>query len=218
MLKKWEHIIAVAQGPREEARQAMTDFRHQLRAAGHWESLRTCDWELARVTNDSELAAKVYFGTPYPAFRQQVLSSQFGADLPDHILRTDARWKGQRARLINGMTGQNMPARSGSEIFRAAILMLSDNYQPWTPYRLFDGLHPDQDFDPFTSHAQMRDLCSALDKAINKKKTPLELRASSQGYRLRPCGNGAIIVFDEMRIAKVKNKTSAKSRQKAKAS
>lgn len=203
LLRKWQHIIAMAQGPREEARRAMADFKQQVRAAGHWESLRSIDWELARATNDKELAAKVYFGTPFPAFRQQILSSEFGPTMPDHILRTDARWAGKKPKLINGLTGQNMPFKFGSLPYRTALLMLSDNYQPWTTYRLFDGLFGDETFDPFHSPARIQKICDSIKSEVAKKKIPLELRGSAQGFRLRPRDEGAVIVFDEMRFLSV---------------
>jgi tetratricopeptide (TPR) repeat protein len=203
LLKKWQHIIAVAQGPREEARRAMADFKQQVRAAGHWESLRSIDWELARVTNDQELAAKVYFGTPFPAFRQQILSSPFGKNMPDHILRTDSRWSGQKPKLINGLTGQNMPFKFGSLPYRTALLMLSDNYQPWTFYRLFDGLFGDETFNPFSSPNRINQICDRIKTELKKDKIPLELRSSGQGFRLRPRDEGAVIVFDEMRFLSV---------------
>jgi hypothetical protein len=203
MLHKWQHIIDMAQGPREQARRAMAEFKQQVRAAGHWESLRSIDWELARVTGDFDLAAKVYFGTPFPAFRQQILSSEFGPSMPDHILRTDARWKGQTPKLINGMTGQNMPFKFGSLPYRTSLLMLSDNYQPWTVYRLFDGLFGEETFDPFTSPNRIYQICDRIKTELKKKKIPLELRSSGQGFRLRPRDEGAVIVFDEMRFLSV---------------
>lgn len=203
MLRKWQHIIAVAQGPREEARRAMSEFKAQVRAAGHWESLRAIDWELAQVTRDQELAAKVYFGTPYSAFRQQVLASPFGPGIPDHVLRTDARWKGQKAKLINGLTGQNMPSKFGSLPYRAALVMLSDNYQPWTVYRLFDSLFGEENFNPFSSPERIHEICDQIQNELKKKRIPLELRGSPQGFRLRPREDGAVIVFDEMRFLSV---------------
>ncbi len=203
LLRKWQHIIAVAQGPREEARRALADFKQQVRAAGHWESLRSIDWELARVTNDVELATKVYFGTPFPAFRQQVLGSVFGANMPDHVLRTDARWAGKKPKLINGLTGQNMPSKFASLPYRTALLMLSDNYQPWTTYRIFDGLFAEENFDPSASPQRVEQICSRIQKEISKHRIPLELRSSPQGFRLRPRDEGAVIVFDEMRFLSV---------------
>lgn len=203
LLRKWKHVMALAQNKNSESLGALHEFKQQIRSAGQWESLRHLDWEIALATDDKELAARVYFGSPHLAFRQQILASRFGPKMPDYILRTDSRWNGQHPKIINGLTGQNMPFSYDSLPFRASLLMLSDCYQPWTIYRLFDGLFPEENFDPFKSVKRLQGIVSKISTEVRKRKTPLEIRQSAQGYRLRPCDEGAIIIFDEMRFLSV---------------
>ncbi|MGE3682200.1 MAG: hypothetical protein AB7G93_10770 [Bdellovibrionales bacterium] len=203
LLKKWGYIVDVAQTGYSANQPALDEFKSHIRASGHWESLRSLDWELARVLRSPELAAKVYFGTPFRAFRQQILASEFGPSMPDHIVRTDARWKGGEPRLINGLTGQNMPLKFGSLPYRTSLLMLSDNYQPWTVYRLFDGLFGDEVFDPFHSPNRIYQLIDRIRLEIKTRNIPLDIRSSGLGFRLRPRDDGAVIVFDEMRFCSV---------------
>lgn len=199
LLEKWEQILNIAENPTDDAIARLGQFREHIRRAGHWESLRSMDWEVARVTGDERLAAHVYFGTPYMAFRRHVLSTPFGRRIPHHYIRVDSRWDGEgERRLVDGVTGENMLFKFGTVPYRVAMLLFSDFYQPWTIYRIFDGLFPDEAFNPFSSPKRLYRLLERARAEIQSKNLPLEMQTSGNGFRLRPKDDGAVVVYETM--------------------
>jgi len=196
LLEKWRHIIALT-AKDQDAEQSLRAFQAKVREAGHWESLRHLDWEMATALGDGELAKQVYFGTPFPAFRRMILSSQLAAAIPPQTLRSDAR-SNEGARVVDGLTGENMPFKFGSLPYRTLLLMCSDAYQPWTVYRIFDGMFGDENFDPFTSPNRVYQMVNRIKDEIEHDKIPLEVQSSGRGFRLRPLGGGALVLHDKM--------------------
>ncbi|MGE4132285.1 MAG: tetratricopeptide repeat protein [Bdellovibrionales bacterium] len=204
-IEKWRHVVNLSKDCSDTNLKALNEYRNRARAEGHWESLRSLDWELAKATGDKEMAIQVYFGTPFAGLRRQILSSEFGSIIPDHFVRVDSRWKGEKHRIVNVMTGENMPFKFGSLQYRAMMLLLSDHYQPWTVYRSFDGLFGDEAFNPFSSPKRVYQLLERIRIEVKKQRIPLELRTSGRGFRLRPIHDGVAIVLDEMRFGSVED-------------
>jgi hypothetical protein len=156
------------------------------------------DWEIARALENKELATKVFFGTPFMGFRRQILTSEFGENLPWAYFRADSRWGGPRGKFINPMTGENMPFKFGSLHYRATMLLLSDGYRPWTVYRMFNGLFGEESFNPFTSPKRVYQMVERIRDEIKAKRIGLELRTAGKGFRMRPRDEGVVVIYDRM--------------------
>jgi tetratricopeptide (TPR) repeat protein len=198
LIEKWRHIVALTDEVTPERLKAFENFKQRVRSLHHWESLRSLDWELARALHNGDLATQVFFGTPYNGFRRQILTSEFGENLPWAYFRADARWQGARGKIINPMTGENMPFKFGSLQYRATMLLMSDNYRPWTVYRMFDGLFGEEAFNPFSSPKRIYQMVERIRDEVIKDGLPMELKTVGKGFRLRPCGDGVIVVLDRM--------------------
>lgn len=195
LLEKWGHIVNFDGS--EASRARLREFQEKVRREGHWETLRHLDWEMASAFEDGDLAKQVYFGTPYPAFRHMILASPLARLIPPQTLRSDARSL-KNALVVDGLTGENMPFKFGSLPYRTLMLMGSDAYQPWTVFRIFDGMFPDEDFDPFSSANRVYQLLDRMRSEIAEAELPIEIQSSGRGFRLRPLGTGAIVLHDRM--------------------
>lgn len=201
LMLKWRFVLVLHESPTVQNVRKTEEFRTEARRLGQWEVLRGFDWEVAKTLNDPHLAAKVYFGSPFRALQREILSSPLGALLPSHIIRSDSRWRGQNPKLINPLTGENLPFKSGSSAYRTVMVLLSDYYAPWTVCRLFEALHSDEDFHPEASAKKMQVLLEKVNAKIHNEKIPLELKASPRGFRLRPVNEGMVIVHNDLKAA-----------------
>ncbi|MBI1861554.1 MAG: hypothetical protein HYR96_11615 [Deltaproteobacteria bacterium] len=68
--RKWRAVLALMQAPNKEAsRSGLENVRREARERRHWETLRDCDYFEAIARRDGALGARLYFGTPYVAYR-----------------------------------------------------------------------------------------------------------------------------------------------------
>ena len=84
-LEKWEMLYYLYRGSKKkEWEPRLEKVKQKAVALGHGETLRDCDYHIAVVNKDLELAQKVYFGTPQAPYRQRFLrdASWLGEHLP----------------------------------------------------------------------------------------------------------------------------------------
>ncbi len=203
LIEKWVVLSRLADDPGPENQKALTDLRAALRKNKQWETLRGLDLEAALTLKQADQVTRIYFGTPYPALREKILRGPMGASIPRFYEWRDGRKKSGSELKINGLTGENMPFKFGSLQYRTILTLIGDAYQPWTYYRIFDAVFPDQAFDVHTSPKRVHQLVGRIRKEFESNELPLEVKATVNGYRIRVSAGACFLLAREMRYNSV---------------
>jgi hypothetical protein len=92
-LRKWRALLMLKKhGARPDTLAALSAVRAAAQSLGQWETVRDCDRHLAEARGDEQLLRHVYFGTPFPSFRQSLLDAfaRVVALPADYLWRVDA--------------------------------------------------------------------------------------------------------------------------------
>ncbi|MGE4133573.1 MAG: hypothetical protein AB7F86_18195, partial [Bdellovibrionales bacterium] len=205
LIEKWLAIANFRLDPNTIHRQRIDDLRATLRKAQQWETLRGLDMEVALASNDERLGARLYYGTPFPSVRRRLGQSALGPLLPAPYLLYDHRAEQLPTKIIDGLTGENMPFKFGSLQYRGVLHLLSDFYQPWTVYKIFNGLFNDQAFDVVHSLQRVYQLMRRIGVDCDGVKVPLNLTTTRNGYRLRPTSEGGVLLYEKMSFPDVES-------------
>lgn len=199
-VRKFRAILALARRPGERRALApLRAVREEAQRAGLWETVRHCDRAEAVLLQDEALLARVFFGTPYPAFREKLLLD-YGS-VPERLLesydwcpggegRGDCR-EGMdllSGRLFDGKAG----LKPGTLPHRLMVALTSDGYRPLRIAELFARLHPDLRFNPFSSRPIVHNAVLRVRLWLKERGIALEIAESKGGYRLAGRGKFAI--------------------------
>ncbi|MDZ4661091.1 MAG: hypothetical protein SGJ18_05675 [Pseudomonadota bacterium] len=155
----------------------------------HWKTVRECDFYEALFTRNDELFMKVYFGTPFDAFRTRLKAIYNDKIvLPETYLWNPMEAKISPKEKINANIG--LEFRSGEKLKTGHLLhrlfhtLASDFYVPFRTETLFNFLFPEEHFHPQSSNNRVYFALARLSQWFNKLKIPVEVRHQPSGYRL----------------------------------
>lgn len=193
-IRKLEQALALRNNP-----DALNSIRQEAKDRSHWETLRDCDRLDSIFGGNKEALWKVYFGTPYPSYRSQLLTV---AGLSEKDTPTRYCWtpQGEEARVQahveEGSVGRLSLAQQPL-LHRMLVTFCSDFYRPIRLASLFYQLHPEEFFHPESSPARIYDLVVRFRRKL--KGTPIQLLENGGEYRLGFSGPIAIHVRSKMR-------------------
>ncbi len=185
-IEKWLLLAKLKQGKITPESLEVKAFFKNSRDNGMWEVIRDFTWQLALITENHEQMNHVFFGTPFPHFREHMLKQWGKATFPIIFDWKDGRpWQGE-SQTFDFYKMKDVPVSYGKSIHRLLMLLSADFYQPWSVVRIFNSLFPEELFDPNTSIKKVYRLVEQLGQLIKKEKMHLTLETTSGGYRLRP--------------------------------
>lgn len=198
---KWEIFLALrSRGPGAEVTAAVERLRSQATRLGHFETLRQLDVYWAEATGDDSLFHKLYFGTPFPLFREKILESWQPAAVPSTY---DWKWgKGEGEVRLNLMQlaqngGQGQWSRLG---IRLLLALSADFYRPSRIPTLFYRLYPQEFFNPLHSAQRIHFAVKDLRKSLRKSAIPLVIEADGNGYRLTASAGVSLTVALDLTV------------------
>lgn len=195
LLDKWSAVIAFMRG--DEA--AMTRWRALAQERGLCELVRDCDRFLVLKTKDEALAARLYFGSPSPAYRRRLLN-ELGrhVHLPEEYLWMPSGEANPRF-LVDLFTGavheegrQIAGLRVGHMVHRLLVLLVSDFYRPFRTATVFGKMNPGEFYNRETSPARVHEAVRALRAFFQESGLPLSVEATDAGYSLKALGPVAL--------------------------
>jgi hypothetical protein len=150
----------------------------------HWESVRECDRALAQTTQDKNLLLKVYFGTPYAAYRQSVVrEAQSWLSIPDQFVLGSAT--GRLFDLKRAMSvDQTIQLKPGQALHRCLVATTSDLYRPLYEGNLHAKLFPGEYFNPLSSPVRVLNVVKRFRRWLEEFDLPLALEVASHSYHL----------------------------------
>lgn len=188
-VRKWQVILEALREPKDRARiQKLIDFREESQKKRHWETVRECDRFLAEATQDKNLFYKVYFGTPYHAYREKLLANfPKNIQLPETFLWAfkSTNEKTQVLRLLKGEPYKHHKGlKVGQLKHRLLRILVSDFYRPIRVASIFALLHPNEFFHPVTSATRVYQAIKELRSWFQETAVPLDIKEFQGGYRL----------------------------------
>jgi hypothetical protein len=189
-VRKWKAVLALR---RDGATARLATVRAEALELRHWETVRDCDRFSAVYRQDEGLFHHLYFGTPFPPFRDRLIRD-FGSTEP----APSYLWKlkgGTGPRIeINLIAAECRGLRHAfkyAQIEHKLLQILARDFYRPVPLATFHSLlYPGEYFSPVSSAARVYNSLKRLRYWIRKSGAPLVVREQGGHYRLeasRPC-------------------------------
>ncbi|MCM2278254.1 MAG: winged helix-turn-helix domain-containing protein [Oligoflexia bacterium] len=197
-VEKWQAVIELSES-QGLSREALDRVRATALGLGHWETLRDCDFHEARYRARPDLFARLYHGTPYPAYRERLLETlcRYG-NPPSTWLRLSPELDTSPAvRPIGTLdlaVGEwRESGDAGKPVFRVGglehrlLLQLNcDFYKPEKIGSLFAAVYPGEHFNPVSSPLRIHQALRRLRRTLRSHRIPLAIREQRFFYALVP--------------------------------
>ncbi len=201
---KWQAIISLLKnGPTPAALKELSEVRDLALKNKHWETIRDCDFYQAITTKNSDLALRLYFGTPFASYRKRLMDrardwmtlpteyewqvleqhsrSQPGAPQPAAPTPT--------TRVFNLSLGEENsgPAKvkPGTALYKALVAMTSDFYRPFSMGSLHSLVFSKEHFNPDSSPRRVSFLIQRLRGWFKENNLPLNIASEVDGFKLQ---------------------------------
>lgn len=185
--RKWRAVIRLKRrGDAKEGASALDEVRLEAARVRNWETVRDCDFHLAVATRDEKLLERLYFGTPYPAYRRRIeRESGVSFGERDSFVRV---LKGQRPVVVDTLSA----FKAGQVSQRLLALLASDSYKPFRLDALHGELFPDRYYNPATSPVVVHQAVSRLRRRLDREGVPLTVAEHRSEYSLTATGPCAL--------------------------
>ncbi len=180
-VRKWE-AVAISQIEQAVSKKVY-EVRETALKLNHWETARDCEYFIAELTKDSRLLTKLYYSTPYEAFRRKIRERNPELIFPDtYVLgTTDGPFFDLRTGEGDAECGE---MKSGQMPHKLLILLARDLYKPTPLLAVFSGLFPNEYANPFTSPNRVHQIVRSLRIELERINLPIEVVQNAGGYTL----------------------------------
>jgi hypothetical protein len=178
VLEKWKAVLALRSAP--ENTTSLESVREKAIKLGRWETVRDCDFQLALIINDPALMSKVFFGTPFPAFRKRIIAKSKSwfhpAEFYDwQLLASEPAKEFFDLKSGGGLSGLILQLMRG---------LSTDFYRPLHVGNLHSLVYPDDYFNPIHSPPKVKNLVTRLHSWFGDNNLPLRVTSKDMTYRL----------------------------------
>lgn len=193
--KKWKTLVEVEKGIQKI--ESLLELRNEALESGMWEVARDCEARIAYRTGNPIFLKRIYYSTPWSAYRQRILSKYkntidlSGAfdfwmaprGMENSFAQKELGENVKRVDVENGILGA-VQIKKGSLAHRLLRALCSDLYRPHSLGGLFYKLFDNEKFDLGSSPTRIYRAVNELRDLLQQATLPLNIEQSSQGYRL----------------------------------
>lgn len=139
------------------ALQALIKVKTEATALKNWETIRDCDFHLARLSGNDELMQRILLGTPYQGYHDR-MESLFGIAVSGSKNLIYCPTQAELNPRCIGLNGNEIAENSflNSTSWPLLQIMTKDIYRPPRMGVIFNSLYKNEYFDPFTSPQRVR--------------------------------------------------------------
>lgn len=157
-VNKWQAVANLSMTPNAPAAiENLHKIKQQAFQIRNWETVRDCDFHLARLTNNESLLYRILCGTPYRGYRSRI------DKLYNLNIKSDKSFiycpmaQDIESKTID-LDLQELPTsiRNKSTAKSLLKILTSDIYKPPRVGVVFHALYPTEYFNPFTSPSRVR--------------------------------------------------------------
>ncbi|MBC7466996.1 MAG: hypothetical protein H7256_13490 [Bdellovibrio sp.] len=203
-VNKWKALAKLGLSPNNP--QALMDLlkvKTEATSLKNWETIRDCDFHLARLKNDDELLQRILLGTPYQGYHDR-MQSVFNLSL--HESKTlqysplQPEISPQQIGLDLNQITQNSFLTSTS--WPLLQVMTKDIYRPPRMGVVFNSLYKGEYFDPFTSPQRVRNSIFRFNVWAESEKCEFRIRITDGDFQfIGPAGVGITCIQRERPLA-----------------
>lgn len=185
LIEKWKAITDLfAKGLTPSGQAALNRVKKKAIDQKSWETLRDCDFHLARLTGDQDLLSQVYFGTPFPSFRERIMrisGSDFSKKKRD-FLRVIRVSNSRRSARLDTLSPPGL--KPGQIQQRLLQILTSDFYRPLRVATVYAELFPEQYYNPISSPGVVHQAIKRLRQWIGARSIPLIIEERNGSYQI----------------------------------
>ncbi|MGE4130182.1 MAG: hypothetical protein AB7F86_01015 [Bdellovibrionales bacterium] len=182
-VKKWSTICEALQNrttlPLQELKQLARERRD-------WETVREADHHLLKISFDQPLFDHLFFGTPYPSYRDSLCRNLGRRPSAGHyVLGGDA---GPLIDFESGDGGGLIKVDKGGKCAELMSILMRDFYRPKTLGGLFAELYTNERFDIYSSPARVHQVMARTRRLMTANGLPVTIEEHERTYRLKLTG------------------------------
>ncbi len=184
-VNKWKALAQLGMNPFDSsAQRSLEKVKNDSLALKNWETIRDCDFHLARLNQNQDLLQRILLGTPYKAYHHRV-QSLFGISVspsknleycPGHIDHEPFR----RGLDLNQISDHSFLTSTSWPLLQ---LMTKDIYRPPRMGVVFSGLYKNEYFDPFTSPQRVRNSIFRFNQWAEEKACDFRIQIDGGDFR-----------------------------------
>ncbi len=187
-VRKWRGLMEYSsQKGKGEAKAKLDVIRAEALERSHFETIRDCDRFEAILTKEEPLAQKLFFGTPFESFRDQ-LQADWGKELngETHFLWQLRPEEAKRPSLdlFEISPSFALELKPGQLLHRLLSTLCRDFYRPFRVATLHSYLYPAEFFNPTSSPARIHEAVKRLRNWLEKHKLGVDIEEDTGTYRL----------------------------------
>lgn len=193
-IEKWMAIAkSLKKGVATDQLIAVSERAQKIR---QWETIRDCEYYLAKLSGDEAKLLHLYFGTPFVSYRKRIIETLGGSEkLPETYTWCVNDSPEKIFDLSLSVTeDQRHSLPTGQALHRLWIVLSQDFYRPFQLVSLFGKLFPGDYFDPATSPNRTQLVIKRLRAWWQKENLPFAIDAGDGGFRLKLAPGAAIKV------------------------
>lgn len=200
---KWQAVVGLHQG-NPEAPRRIGEVQQKARRMRLWETVRDCDRHLAVHQVREDLFNRLYFGSPFKAFREILLREY---PEPSH-LREHYDWIGGKEGKnwkvlvdLGSWEGEGLPhhLRPGHLVHSLVMVLSADLYSPQKMGTLFGALFPGEHFNPHSSPEKVYKVIQRSREWFEGSGLGLSVEQNAGFYRLRVLAGTAVRLHCRMK-------------------
>lgn len=193
---KWQAVLGLCQGHAGAVGQ-LAEVQQRARRMRIWETVRDCDRHLAVHSRRSDLLNRLFFGTPYRAFREILLQEYpEPSQLREHYDWIGGKNSPQWKVLVDLSSweneGEEGTLRPGQLVHAMVAVLSADLYSPQKMGTLFGALFPGEHFNPHSSPEKVYKVIQRARSWFDQSGIGLSIEQNSGFYRLRVLAGTAI--------------------------
>ena len=176
---KWR---AVLEGRRSGSVEPILRFRTRALEFGDWESIRDADFQSLRIEFDSATHERLYFGTPFEAYREtmrRVLGR--GCERESFVFGSE---RGPVIDLVGGKLEGTAEEIQGRKMVLALAALVADSYRPTSLGALFSEIFPGDHFDVWSSPNRVHQVLRRTRRWLEANSVPIQLAEEEGSYRI----------------------------------
>ncbi len=217
---KWRAVVALSsEGPTPAALSLMARVKERAEESRASEVFRDCDAHEAIALKDSARFWKVYFGTPFEAYRAGLLRRYPEAGVPPDSYRWSPALTSASEEVTLDLKTGFVPTASralkpGQLPHRLLLALCQDLYRPVRNAALFTRLYPGDFYRPSSGPARVHETVKRFRRWLSENHVPLSVEEEDGAYRLVFRGSVGILIPREHPLGEIAQPPAERLRQR----
>jgi tetratricopeptide (TPR) repeat protein len=178
-VSRWQSIL---QSFKQNDVAPLMAFREQAVRKGEFESIRQTDYFRLKVSFDTDVFRGLYFGTPYPAYREKMARAFGGEPRAETYV-----WGPTKGSLLNvreaRVNGRELEIK-GLKSHALLVALSEDFYRPIRTTEIFAALWPNEHFNVFSSPQRVHQVVARTRRYFMQQCLDLKIAQSPAGYKI----------------------------------